>query len=315
MLYEISPGNCSLNTSLLINGVQNIDWEDIAADEESVFIGDVGNNQGSRENLKIYKVNRNQLLSGGSAASQTIHISYASQTDFTPANHFTPYDAEALTCIGDSLYLFSKDWTTFSTTVYSIPKIAGTYSLHALRQYQVNALITGADYNPVSHQLALCGYSFTGVYLFRTQIETLADFSSPIFLIDTLFISASAQVEGIAFSGVGNNLYLSAEFDQTGAAALYHLDAPSTGFISHARGKLKISPNPGSGRIYLHNTDSNSEADKLNLITSEGKIFELKILKEQDKKYVDLPASAEGACTISYMQNGKLMKARLLVIR
>ncbi|MCB0820528.1 MAG: hypothetical protein KDC13_07885, partial [Bacteroidetes bacterium] len=283
--------------------------------EESVFIADIGNNQGSRENLKIYKVNRDQLLSGGSAASQTIHISYASQTDFTPANHFTPYDAEALTSIGDSLYLFSKDWTTFSTTVYSIPKVSGTYSLNALAQYQVNALITGADYNPVSHQLALCGYSFTGVYLFRTQIESPADFTSPVFLIDTLYVSASAQVEGITYAGVGNNLYLSAEFDQTGAAALYHFDAPSAGFISHAQGKLTISPNPCSGRIYLHNSVNINQNERLNLITSDGKTFELKILTEQGKVYADLPASAEGVCTITYSQNGKLLNARLLVIR
>ncbi|MEZ5172004.1 MAG: hypothetical protein R2850_00440 [Bacteroidia bacterium] len=90
MLYEISPNNCSLNSSLLINGVQNIDWEDITADEESVFIADIGNNSGACEKiLKFGKVNRDQLISGGSAASQTIHISYASQTvDFNFCQSF-----------------------------------------------------------------------------------------------------------------------------------------------------------------------------------------------------------------------------------
>ena len=37
-----------------LNQLKNKDWEDIAKDSENYYIADTGNNNATRENLKIY---------------------------------------------------------------------------------------------------------------------------------------------------------------------------------------------------------------------------------------------------------------------
>ena len=88
-----------------INQIKNKDWEDIAADDQHFYIADTGNNFGTRENLRIYILNRNFIPEG------TISISYKKQTTFSkePLNEF---DAEGLTVFGDKLALFSKNRTS-----------------------------------------------------------------------------------------------------------------------------------------------------------------------------------------------------------
>ena len=45
-----------------INGAENNDWEDLAADEEHIYIGDFGNNLNKRKELIIYKVKIKEIL-------------------------------------------------------------------------------------------------------------------------------------------------------------------------------------------------------------------------------------------------------------
>ena len=47
-----------------INQLKNNDWEDIAADSENYYIADTGNNYGTRENLKIYILDKDFFLQG-----------------------------------------------------------------------------------------------------------------------------------------------------------------------------------------------------------------------------------------------------------
>jgi RNA-binding protein YhbY len=85
-----------------INQLKNNDWEDIAADSENYYIADTGNNYGTRENLKIYILDKDFFLQG------KISIRYQSQTTFSRQLK-NKYDAEALAVVGDHLVLFSKN--------------------------------------------------------------------------------------------------------------------------------------------------------------------------------------------------------------
>jgi|TARA_B110000208_G_scaffold57050_1_gene74891 hypothetical protein len=84
-----------------LNQLKNIDWKDITADSENFYIADTGNNYATRENLKIYILNKDFFLKG------TTSIRYQAQTTFSrePRNEF---DAEALAVIGTDLCCFPK---------------------------------------------------------------------------------------------------------------------------------------------------------------------------------------------------------------
>ena len=105
-----------------LNQLKNKDWEDIAADSENYYIADTGNNYGTRENLKIYILDKDFFLQG------KISIRYQSQTTFSRELK-NKYDAEALAVVGDHLVLFSKNRKTLKSEIYSFPKVAGDYVL------------------------------------------------------------------------------------------------------------------------------------------------------------------------------------------
>ena len=55
ILYEFNMEG-DLLRRLYIDEAKHKDWEDITSDGDHIYIGDFGNNAGSRERLVIYKV-------------------------------------------------------------------------------------------------------------------------------------------------------------------------------------------------------------------------------------------------------------------
>ncbi len=55
-LYDIDGLSCNLLRIILITNATNEDWEDLAEDEDHIYIGDFGNNDGNTTNLRIYKI-------------------------------------------------------------------------------------------------------------------------------------------------------------------------------------------------------------------------------------------------------------------
>ncbi len=136
----------------LIEGAKNTDWESLASDDKYIYIGDIGNNKGNRKNLRIYLVDFKFKL------IDSINFNYSNQLNFKKRKKHE-FDAEALVSFNDSLIIFSKNKKKLTTEVYTLPKIRGEYSVNFKYSYQVNALITGADYNSKEDLLALVGYN------------------------------------------------------------------------------------------------------------------------------------------------------------
>lgn len=128
------------------HNLQNKDWEAITHDDVFMYIGDFGNNLGSRKDLKIYKIPIDQR-NNVSANSETILISYKDQKEFAPRNQRHAYDLEAMVAIEDKLYLFSKDWSSLQTTIYRIDKKPGAHTLQSTSTLPVRSLITDATFN------------------------------------------------------------------------------------------------------------------------------------------------------------------------
>ena len=152
-LYSFDKEGKNLS-KLLIKGAQNRDWESLASDKEYIYIGDIGNNKGNRKDLKIYLIDFEFKL------VDSINFNYNNQSKFKKKKK-NKFDAEALVSIDNSLMIFSKNRKNLTTEVYAIPKTPGFYSVEPKHSFNVDALITGGDYNSKLDLLALVGYSYS----------------------------------------------------------------------------------------------------------------------------------------------------------
>lgn len=160
-LYELDTISGLVTRTVTINNANNIDWEDLAQDETSIYIGDIGNNNGDRSDLKIYKLNKSDYLSSINVTAEIINFNYSDQVVFTPNPNNTEWDAEALVSIDtNNLILFTKNWVNDRTKAYSIPKDSGTYTVSPLPTTLTSGgLITGATYNLSTEKVYLIGYN------------------------------------------------------------------------------------------------------------------------------------------------------------
>lgn len=195
-----------------IKNANNRDWESIAQDDENIYVGDFGNNGGSREGLCIYKLDKSDINkeSEQEVKADKISFNYASQTRFTYFNNTTPYDCEALIEFKNSLYIFSKNWKELTSTVYKIPTEKGDYTIHPLDSFNVDGLITGADISPDKKHLALVGYNN-----YKSFIWLFSSFPEDSFFqgeAQFLWLEGlnNAQTEGICFLD-NNKLLVSCE--------------------------------------------------------------------------------------------------------
>ena len=140
-----------------IEGAENNDWEDIAQDKNYLYISDSGNNKGKRKNLNILIVDPKRDFKKIGA----ITFNYRDQQNFDKRKKH-PFDAEALVATQEVLVLFSKNRKTSTTELYSIPKTSGNYTLSPKKSFDVQSLITGADYHHRLKLVALVGYVRSG---------------------------------------------------------------------------------------------------------------------------------------------------------
>jgi hypothetical protein len=193
--------NGEIEKEIEIKDAKNNDWESITQDDKNIYIGDFGNNMGSRENLCIYKIKKKDIQNKKTQKidSQKIEIKYAEQTQFIHLPQTTVFDCEAMTEFKGSLYIFSKNWKEYTTAVYKIPTKKGKYSLSAIDTFNVNGLITGADVSPDKTQLALVGYKN-----YQSFIWLFSDFTDDNFFKGSskyfhLHETGNAQTEGICY--------------------------------------------------------------------------------------------------------------------
>jgi hypothetical protein len=141
-----------------LSNIKNTDWEEISQDKDFIYIGDIGNNSGNRDDLKIYRARKSSILNN-SAEFDSICFTYEDQTDFTPAAYDSDFDCEAFIVSSDSIYLFTKEWVSNRTKVYSLPKRPGNYVAKPGASYNVNGLITGSVYLEKERIIVMTGYN------------------------------------------------------------------------------------------------------------------------------------------------------------
>jgi len=218
LLYEINPSTGDVIRSITINGASNVDWEDLASDNTYLYIGDIGNNLGNRNDLKIYKILKSDLDKNNMVNAETINFSYADQIKFNYDPYTTPYDAEALIAYNGQLYVFTKNWADYTSRVYSISTVPGSYDVVSVEEKTLDVLVTGADVSESENSVALIGYtnphdkdiSFNSMIVKLDGFTGNNFFSGSIAEHDIENSQSVGQVEAILFN-TPSEFYLSSE--------------------------------------------------------------------------------------------------------
>ncbi|MGB5026423.1 MAG: T9SS type A sorting domain-containing protein [Saprospiraceae bacterium] len=213
-LYEIDL-NCKILRTVKIIGVSKTDWEEITTDYQgNIYLGDFGNNNNSRQDLKIYILRAIASNLSDSILPELIQFNYNNQTAFPPAAANRNFDMEAMVWYQDTLHLFSKNRTdpfTGYTYQYKIPAIPGTYAVHPADSFKtgdgpdVFFWITGAAFNPIDTELILLSHDRLWKF---SGFEGSRFFSGKNSLIT---LPTYSQKEGICYAKE-NTWYLTDEY-------------------------------------------------------------------------------------------------------
>jgi len=285
-LYELDKNTGDIIREIQVSNATNVDWEDISQDDNYIYIGDIGNNSGSREDLKIYRITKSEYNINNSVTADVIHYVYEDQTDFTPTNFQTNFDAEGITIYNNALLIFSKNWGNNNVNVYKIPISPGSYSAQKVSTYNSNGLITGATY--VNDNFTLSGYTATSRFLlFISNNRSSGDdiFNNGATKIDLEdYIEFGSQIEGITYLDTEGNYLLSREHFNSGSILntqrLYQFKN-SLDVLSIKESDINsfsIYPNPTSEKLFIR---SNNELKKVSIYNVLGKEIKIPFTNNQ----------------------------------
>ncbi|MFC3158623.1 hypothetical protein ACFOEQ_08810 [Chryseobacterium arachidis] len=103
-LFELDKMTGQIISTIKING-KNKDWEALTNDGTNFYIGDFGNNGGTRKDLEIYKIPfENNTLKNDSI--KLISFEYPEQQEFVPKYTETNFDAEAMIYLNGKKFIF-----------------------------------------------------------------------------------------------------------------------------------------------------------------------------------------------------------------
>lgn len=236
-LFQIDKSSGKILRTLKTN-LQNKDWEALANDGRNFYVGDLGNNAGTRKDLIIYKIPfTNGDLKKDSITAYPFY--YPEQSDYTFRNINNDYDAESLIYLNNQLHIFTKEWASKNVTHYVIDlDITQPQAAKKLESFPLGYVATDAYY--YDNKLYLIGYTKTAkVYLsvFQEQKAGMFFSSTP----QKYYLGSSfkiGQIEGIAVNDYG--IYVSGERFNNPLGST----KPYLYFIDFKKAKIKNSNSP-----------------------------------------------------------------------
>ncbi len=252
-LFDVDTETGAVTRTVTITNASNTDWEDLTHDDTYIYIGDFGNYQGDRTNLKVYRITIADYFASTSITAEIINFSYSNQTDFTTSPLATNFDAEGLIHYNNTLYVFSKNWLDGNTNIYELPKTPGTHSISQVDTITAQGLVSGATYNPLDGSIFLAGYDSNGAFLIQLSGYSSGLFSNGSVVKTSIAVPAnySPQIEGIIPINA-TEYYVSAEEISGNASGLYSFNTSTLSILDVDIKDVSFYPNPAKGFIKLN---------------------------------------------------------------
>jgi hypothetical protein len=211
-IYGLNSKNGKIEKEITIKKTENIDWEDITKDDQgNLYIGDFGNNNNVRQDLCIYKIDRNELSKESVLPAYKISFYYPEQKAFPPKKSALFYDVEGFFEFKNNFYLFTKnrskgfDGTAF---LYKIPNTPGYHKALRIGTFKTcnnynHCAITSATISPDASKV---------VILCHDKIIAFENFKGDFFLNGKrtdLNLNHFSQKEAVCF--IDNDLLIIAD--------------------------------------------------------------------------------------------------------
>lgn len=228
LLFQLEADNQSFVRTILLQNGKNTDWEDLALDNDFLYIGDFGNNYGDRQDLAVYKVARNNLTKDTLSNFDKIEFAFPDQQRFDYELRMHDFDCEAMISFEETLFLFSKNHINLKCRLYSLPKQTGLVDAVLLDSFDTKGMITGAAIDSVESILALSGYTYQSTEnYYETFIWLFWDFTGANFFdgeARRINLTIDAKIEGICMFEAGKIL-LSSESRNGNPGQVFVFDA------------------------------------------------------------------------------------------
>ena len=295
-IYQLNTLNGSIVSSKFIRNRLNEDWEDLSFNDSFCFLGDFGNNNGNRKNLKVLKMSNAAIAARAgddTLQSEVINFAFADQIDFTSRSNATPYDVEAMFVWQDSLHVFTKNWVSSYSKHYVMPCKAGNYTLQVRDSIYTNFMVTGAAIHPQSKSISLVGYNGSGSAFLMLLWDYAGNeiFSGNKRKINLGSFFNAGQIESIAFKD-RSTLYATNEKNIL-SNRLMQIDIQSVLSPSQSAHPIPskdqgffIHPNPVSKQ--LHVTHNDASAARYTILNLQGQTV-LEVGNNNDLDVSDLP--------------------------
>ncbi|MFN3529283.1 MAG: hypothetical protein ACK417_05120 [Bacteroidia bacterium] len=305
-LFLVDTTGILLRT-LVIQNASNIDWEDIARDNEgNIWINDAGNNGQGRRDLRLYRINNPDLHQADTVQAIRLAFSFEDQIAFPPPASEHNFDIEAMSWYNDSLYLFTKDRSvpfTGYTKMYVLPADSGNYVARLVDSFFVDGdaqrgRVTAADIDTATGTLAL---------LTRSQLLCFYNYPAALFFqgqLNRYFFSARVdQVEAIAFLN-GNTLFMTDEGSPSNnvRGALYEVSLSQVVHVEPIAAKNKLKLHLSHNKQFIQLFGDLPIPAIVRVISSEGKCVVTSTLGEEGR--LNLPPLQPGLYFLEVQQAG-----------
>jgi hypothetical protein len=306
-LYQIDTLGKIIDSTSFSNA-GNTDWEELCCNATHIFIGDFGNNNGTRKDLRIFRFPISGLGTQN-VKVDTISFYYPYQIDFS-SNPFTVYDCEAFLAFKDSIVLFSKSYADAICRVYSIPNDKGIYETHLFDSLELDYWVTGAAmYNET---VTLCGYGFNGNLIPKSSsfLFGLNGIYHPSIVTLPLALSFADQLESVM--PVSEKIvWGAAERSNSSDATLYAWEQKPASYAFPLLHEFSVRPNPADKLVCIYNYDQLHGT--LRILDKSGKIHLTESLTKSEQE-IDVSVLAPGTYYLIFSNGETVLSTEILTI-
>ena len=157
-IYKLDTAGNVLQ-QVVVSNIAATDVEAITADENYLYIGDIGDNDGSRNERIVMKIKKSAIGKSESevVTAEKITFYFPDEVEVKKKKK-NNYDAEAMLSYKDSLYVFTKRRGDDNTELMVIAKTPGNAVARPAGVFNSKGLVTDAAINSNGSEIALIGY-------------------------------------------------------------------------------------------------------------------------------------------------------------
>lgn len=184
-----------MQSTLSLN-LTNNDWEAITGDDDFLYVADVGNNKGKRQQVHVHRVSR-----GNKDDIKTYTLTYLGNEPQSNMAYAHDYDSEAMLAHNGELLLFSKSWRTGVGKVYKLGNDVNQTLSPFAEITGLPGVITGVDFDSTRSLYVVVGYKSDPFGNFSTFMAQLDSAFQPINIWP---LEKYKQVEGVCVDAAGD---------------------------------------------------------------------------------------------------------------